>query len=349
MKELDQYIERALHGDDTYFAVDRAPEAFESGLPAVRERCRALAAGLGRGVTHIYLVGAGGAVANIAPLKGVFDRLLAIPSEVYAGYDLVGQRPAALGPGALVFLASNSGETEDTLAALRFVKERGARTIAIGPEESSTLARESDGTVRFGEWDDNIYLLPLLVALGMDDAAADRDLADELVAGLDAIPGSLRQAMAAELPRARVLAHEFLGATRLTVLGAGVLAPLAYKLAYNIVMENVRIEAAFVDALEFRHGPCEALERSRPDMVFLVGTDWSRGETLRTLEACRRAGARTLVFDAADYEGLHPLLAPLVLYPAVQPFVIHSAVARGIVDLYPRVFMGRGGAYAFEE
>ena len=43
-------------------------------------------------------------------------------------------------------------------------------------------------------------------------------------------------------------------------------------------------------------------------------------------------GARTLVYDAADYEGVHPLLAPVVLYPAVQPFIVYSAVLRGVVD-----------------
>lgn len=348
MKELDQYIERALHGDDSYFAVDRAPGAFEDGLAEVRERCRELAADLGRGVENMYLVGAGGALMNIAPLKCVFDRLLRVPSEVYAAYALVGQRPTRLGPGSLVFLASNSGETEDTLAALRFAKERGARTIAVSGHRSSTLGEQADGVVGFGEWDDNVLLPPLLVALGLDDLVADKELAAELLDGLVAIPAILRRAVAVELKGARDLAREFLGATRMTVLGAGVLAPLAYKLAYNIVMENVRIETAFIDALEFRHGPCEALERSRPDMLVLVGTDWSRDETLRTLEVCRRAGAHTLVYDAADHEGLHPLLAPLVLYPAVQPFVIHSAVARGIVDLYPRVHMGPRGSYSIE-
>ena len=113
-------------------------------------------------------------------------------------------------------------------------------------------------------------------------------------------------------------------------------------------MENMRIGATFLDATEFRHGPCEALERTKFDMVFLVGTDWSREETLRTLGACQRGGAHILTFDAADYKGLHPLLAPVVLNAAVEPFIIYSAVLRGIVNLRPRCYMGPGGIYAFE-
>ena len=151
-----------------------------------------------------------------------------------------------------------------------------------------------------------MYLLPLLVALAMPGRVSDEALADSLLTSLDAVPGAIRCALDLELPRAHARAEEFLGATRLTVLGAGVLAPLAYKLAYNVVMENMRIEAAFIDALEFRHGPCEALARSRPDMLFIVGTDWSRGETLRTLEACRRAGAHTLAYRRCRLRGLAP-------------------------------------------
>ena len=71
----------------------------------------------------------------------------------------------------------------------------------------------------------------------------------------------------------------------MSVVASGVLSGLAYKVAYNEVMENIRIGSAFIDASEFRHGPCEALERNKLDMIFLVGTDWSRQETLRTLDA----------------------------------------------------------------
>ena len=246
-------------------------------------------------------------------------------------------------------LASNSGEVEDTLSALRFAKQRGARTVAVVAKPESTLAREADAVLPFHEWDEPVMVPPLLVGLRLAETAGDAALASELQAGLEAVPAALRRVVPVEVYRAEQRAREFLDCDCLYVMGGGALAGLAYKLAYNIVMENVRIGAAFIDASEFRHGPCEALERTRADMLVLVGTDWSRAQTLRTLEACRRAGARALAYDAADFGDVHPWLTPLVAYPAVEPFVIYSAVLRGVVDLAPRVQMGGRGLYAFEK
>jgi len=75
-------------------------------------------------------------------------------------------------------------------------------------------------------------------------------------------------------------------------------------------------------------------------MLFLVGTDQSREMTLRALDFCRAHGARTLVYDAADYPGVNPLLTGLVLNPLIQWFEVYSAILRGILDLDERVFMG---------
>jgi fructoselysine-6-P-deglycase FrlB-like protein len=105
-------------------------------------------------------------------------------------------------------------------------------------------------------------------------------------------------------------------------------------------MENIRIGATYSDACEFRHGPVEALERLRPDVMFLLGTDDSRGMSLRTLDICRENGANLLVYDAADLGDVHPLLTPIVMNPILQWFIVYSAILRGILDLDDRVFMG---------
>ncbi len=349
MKELNQYIERELRGADSYFAVERSADELALLLDTQTDVCREVADDLGIGAKNIYLVGAGGSLANLRPLKQIFDSLLRLPVEVYSGHELVGNEPQGLGSGSLVMLASNSGEVEDTLDALRFAKQRGARTVAIVAKPESTLAREADAVLPFHDWDEPVMVPPLLVGLRLAATVGDAALASQLRAGLEAVPAALRRVVPVELGRAEQRAREFLGCAQLYVLGGGVLAGLAYKLAYNIVMENIRIGAAFIDASEFRHGPCEALERTRPELLVLIGTDWSRPQTLRTLEACRRGGAHTLVYDAADFGEIHPWLTPLVAYPAVEPFVIYSAVLRGVVDLAPRVQMGGAGLYAYEE
>jgi fructoselysine-6-P-deglycase FrlB-like protein len=125
------------------------------------------------------------------------------------------------------------------------------------------------------------------------------------------------------------------------VLGAGPLAPLAYKVALTVVMENIRIGATWCDATEFRHGPAEALERSQLDALVLLGTDGSRAMSERTLAFLEEHGARTQVIDAARYPKVHPLLTPLLLNSITQWFTVWSAILRGITDLDERVFMGR--------
>jgi fructoselysine 6-phosphate deglycase len=349
MKELEQYVQRELIGADRYFAVADAGDELSALLRSLAEPARRVADELGTDATNIYLVGAGGSLANLLPLKQIFDRLLNVPVETYAGYALAGQEPSQLGPGSLVFIASNSGEVEDSLTALRFAKARDARVVAVVGKSGSTLEHEADATLYFHDWDEPVMVPALLVGLRLAENAGDAGLARELRDGLAAVPDVLRRVVPPAVEGAGALATEYLSCTHLTVLGAGALAGLAYKLAYNIVMENVRIAASFIEATEYRHGPCEALERTRPDMLFLVGTDWSREQTLRTLEACRRGGARTLVYDAADCGDLHPWLASLVLYPMVEPFIIQSAVQRGIVSLEPRAHMGGRGLYAFEK
>jgi len=84
------------------------------------------------------------------------------------------------------------------------------------------------------------------------------------------------------------------------------------------------------------------LERARPDMMFLVGTDSSREVTLDVFELCERRGARIVSYDAADYPEVHPLLRGRPLKSLMQRFVVHSAVKRGILDLDERVFIGHG-------
>jgi fructoselysine-6-P-deglycase FrlB-like protein len=106
-------------------------------------------------------------------------------------------------------------------------------------------------------------------------------------------------------------------------------------------MENIRTHGSVIESAEFRHGPAEMLERQHPTMVFLLGTDESREMTQRSIDVAEANGAQVVVYDVADYPGLHPLLAPFVMKVPLQWMVVHSALLRGILDLDDRVFMGR--------
>jgi len=116
--------------------------------------------------------------------------------------------------------------------------------------------------------------------------------------------------------------------------------------------------------LQLRHGPIEAFERQRPDMVFLLGTDASRSMTERAVEVSRRAGARTLVVDAAD----EPLVAEhpeipsehaLQGFDGVRAFSASPAASRALLEdalgfaprgdgLWNVRGADRGGLYAYD-
>jgi fructoselysine-6-P-deglycase FrlB-like protein len=138
------------------------------------------------------------------------------------------------------------------------------------------------------------------------------------------------------------LAEQFLHEHMFYTLGSGPLYGLAYKFGLTVFMENMRVNGSFMDATEFRHGPAEMLDREKPAVVILKGTDESRPMIERVQTICESNGAHVLVFDLEKYPGVQPLLAPFVLMIPLQWFAVWSALMRGITDLDERALMGRG-------
>jgi fructoselysine-6-P-deglycase FrlB-like protein len=340
MSTVHDAIELAKQSE--YFSGARLPEELQAFLGAESEPCRELGRRLA-GATHVYLVGSGGSWATLQTAKYALDGYLAAPIEALHSYDFIWRKPARLGKGALVVLASYSGETEDTVAALRFAKGAGATTVGIVKGGDSAVRRESDHAIEYGSA--AIFEAPiaalLLLAAGMCEGTPASGRAEELATAVAAVPEAARAALQGADAWAEEQARAFLSSRHLYVLGAGPLSPLAYKVALTVVMENIRIGGTWIDASEWRHGPAEALERSQADALMLVGTDASRAMCERSLAFLREHGARTLVIDAARYGDVHPLLTPLVLNSLTQWFTVWSAVLRGIDDLDHRVFMGR--------
>jgi len=312
---------------------------FASQAAAVRELAAEARSG---GVESIYFVGSGGSWSSMYSGKYLCDRLLQIPTDVSLSYELCWRAPARLDDSALVFVASYSGATADTLTALEFARSRGARTVALVNRADSPIGRGADRTIAYES--PGLYSLPLAAVsvFATEWARLDGHPEAEALAGaLESLPGTVGAVFASERARGRELAEQFVDSELLYCIGAGPLYGLAYKFALTVFMENLRIHGSVIESAEFRHGPAEMLERRKPDLVFLVGTDESREQTLATLDFARREGARTAVFDAASYD-VHPLLTPFVLKVALQWFVVYGALARDIDDLDERVYMGHG-------
>ena len=308
------------------------------------ELLRRLAAGATEGgVEHIYWVGAGNSWTNLYSGKYLMDRLCGVPSDCLTSHELVARSPMRLNRKAWVFLASFSGATEDTVEALRFANARGAHTIALVDEADSLMGREAKETIAYNS--KALYIMPLAAAC-MFAAELGRmkghPEAQAILKGMQTLPALLSRQYVDEEAPARKLAEQFVTENLFYVLGTGPLYGLAYKFGLTVFMENMRVNGSFVDTPEWRHGPVEALARDKPVMVFLKGTDESRPMVERVLSTVREAGARVIVYDLADYPGVHPMLAPFALMIPLQWFAVYSSLLRGIDDLDERVYMGKG-------
>jgi fructoselysine 6-phosphate deglycase len=340
VRDLDQYVAEAQ--ESLYFSGARIDAHLLAFLAEQREACIELGRETAGRFRQLYIVGSGGSYAAALTAKYVLDSVLDLPVDAVASYELTWREAARLDADALVVLASYSGETEDTVAALRYARERGARTVAIVAKPESTMAHEADVVIPY----DNgaIYEIPIialvLLAAGLTEGTAAAERVAPLVAELDRLPGVLRRTLDVEATLAEGRARELLRDQHLYVLGCGPLSPLAYKVAMSVVMENLRIGATYSDASEWRHGPAEALERLRATFIVLLGTDASRDVTLRAIDFCEANGSRVLTYDAADFGDLHPLLTPVVMNSHTQWLIVYSAILRGITDLDERVFMG---------
>jgi fructoselysine 6-phosphate deglycase len=340
MSDLNGYIEQAKNSDyfNGYRLGDDLARLLASGWDGPTE----LADRLRGSIDHIFLVGSGGSYANMLVVKYIFDSLVDVAVDAVPSYELIWRHSTRLTQRSVVFLASWSGETEDTLAAMRCATERGAHTVALVRSADSTIGREADTTFPYDSaalFEAPIALLTIFgarLAAGTERAGEGEALASSL----RTLPALIRRVVAEEETRVEARARSFLYSNHMYVLASGPLSPLAYKMAMSVIMENIRIGATYSDACEFRHGPVEALERLRPDVMFLLGTDESREMSLRTLDICRENGANLLVYDAADLGDVHPLLTPIVMNPILQWFIVYSAILRGILDLDDRVFMG---------
>jgi fructoselysine 6-phosphate deglycase len=343
MPDLSAALDAARRSE--LFTAPRLEADLATFLDEQRDRIRQLARRTAAGeFDHVYYIGSGGSWSNMFTGKYLTDRYTHVASDVLTSYESLWRNPARLGSRSLVFLASYSGATEDTLAALRHANGAGAHTVAIVRRRPSPMATEAADVIDYDST--ALYIMPLavvtifaleLAVLTGSEAGAD---AAHALAQVQELPGILGRAYRDGEALGLERATSFLSSTAMTVFASGPLYGLGYKFALTVFMENIRVLGSIIESAEFRHGPVEALERSRLDIVALLGTDESRSMTERSVATARAGGARVLVFDAADQPGLHPQLAPFLLLVPLQWFTVYSALLRGITDLDERVFMG---------
>jgi glucosamine--fructose-6-phosphate aminotransferase (isomerizing) len=287
----------------------------------------------------------------------LFERLAGLPTEVEIASEFRYREPA-LPPRTLAMAVSQSGETADTLAALRWCKARGLTTAALVNAHESTMAREADVFVpthagpEIGVASTKAFTSQVAALIAMAIAAARQrgriDEAEEarLARLLLETPRLIAEAIGLE-ERVRLVALEIAKARDVLYLGRGAMFPLALEGALKL-KEISYIHAEGYAAGELKHGPIALVDEATPVIVIAPTDDLFEKTMSNMSEVIARGGRIVLITDpkgaahapeAAQVivaPACDPLIAPLVFAAPIQLLAYHVAVQKGADVDQPR-------------
>ena len=287
-----------------------------------------------------------------------FERLGRLPVELDVASEFR-YREAPLRKGDLAIFISQSGETADTLAALRYAKSQGLHTLSVVNVPTSTIARESETVLptlagpEIGVASTKAFTCQLMVlaaiALAAGKARGELSDADEakLVHGLVEIPRLMAAALATE-PQIEKLARDISKSRDVLYLGRGTSYPLALEGALKL-KEISYIHAEGYAAGELKHGPIALIDENMP-VVVIAPFDRVFEKTVSNMqEVAARGGNIILMTDAkgaaeATINSLVTIVmpdmgstfTPMVYAIPVQLLAYHTAVIMGTDVDQPR-------------
>jgi len=287
-----------------------------------------------------------------------FERLARVPVELDVASEFRYREPP-VNKGDLAIFISQSGETADTLAALRYAKSQSMHTLSVVNVPTSTIARESETVLptlagpEIGVASTKAFTCQLMVlaALAVAAGKARGALSDadetKLVHGLVEIPRLMAAALATE-PQIEKLARDISKSTDVLYLGRGTSYPLALEGALKL-KEISYIHAEGYAAGELKHGPIALIDEKMP-VVVIAPYDQVFEKTVSNMqEVAARGGQIILMTDAkgaaeATIESLVTIVlpdmgaifAPMVYAIPVQLLAYHTAVVMGTDVDQPR-------------
>lgn len=326
MLELDKSKVRFLV---THAMVDEVSGVLDTAFEKITSVVDSMSA---RGVDKLFFVGCGMSKAVGDTSKYLCDKHTEKVSLSMTGWAFVDNPPRALGAGSAAIFTSQTGKTEEVVAAMRKCNELGVLTVAVTKDAfGSPLAEEAQFVIDyngFANWQCQLlvhYLLVLQLAAKEDTLTkSGQRLLGDLVNLPDVLAYHIKHADADAMAKAKSVAHW----KGFYTVAAGPLLPLAYKEGVITNMEYLRGHGSVIESGEFRHGPLEVVEPGVP-FVFILGTDSSRHITERALRFVRKHGTEPLVFDYRECcQGLHEDLAPMVMFVPLEWFSYYFALVR---------------------
>jgi len=279
------------------------------------------------------------------------ERFAKLPVEIDVASEYR-YREAPVNRDEVVLVISQSGETADTLASLRYAKERGAKIVGVVNVSTSSIARLSDVVApilagpEIGVASTKAFTcqLAVLAALAIDLGRA-RGTLDErseaaLVGQLVAIPGLIAEVLRQE-PAFERLAHRLAKARDVLYLGRGASYPVALEGALKL-KELSYIHAEGYAAGELKHGPIALIDEAMP-VIVIAPQDHVFEKTVSNMqEVAARGGVIILIGDKRAAEkasvelayffampDMGPDFAPIVYAAPVQMIAYHTAVFMG--------------------
>jgi glucosamine--fructose-6-phosphate aminotransferase (isomerizing) len=267
-------------------------------------------------------------------------------------------RNPVVAPHTLVVGITQSGETADTLAAVKEATARGARSLTICNVQGSTSARQSEATIlthagpEIGVASTKAFttqlavLLLLAMRLGEARGTLDPALRNELLQGLRELPAILERSASLEKKIVK-WAHKWSEASDFLFLGRGPLYPIALEGALKL-KEISYIHAEGYPAGEMKHGPIALIDQHLP-IVAIMPKDSHREKTLSNLQEAAARDGRILALvtegdrgldsiaeDILELPDVHPWLTPILYVIPLQLLAYHIAIIRGCDVDQPR-------------
>ncbi|SPH23697.1 Glutamine--fructose-6-phosphate aminotransferase [isomerizing] [Defluviimonas aquaemixtae] len=307
---------------------------------------------------RLTLVACGTASYACMTAKYWFESLAGLPCEVDIASEFRYREPP-MPENSYAMFVSQSGETADTLAALRYARGKVSKIVSIVNVPSSSIARESDialpilAGVEVGVASTKAFTcqLAVLLLLALKAGHARRRIDDDSLAAhlksLAALPGLMNQALGRE-PSIAVMAAAVAEAQDVLFLGRGSMFPLALEGALKL-KEISYIHAEGYASGELKHGPIALIDKNVP-VVVLAPRDALFDKTVSNMqEVMARHGKVILITDpkGAEEAGLGTwktltlpdvpaLLAPILYALPAQLLAYHAAVAKGTDVDQPR-------------
>ena len=309
-------------------------------------------------LAHLQLLACGSSWHAALIARYWFESIARVPAEVDIASEFRYRAPV-LAEGGAALAISQSGETADTLAALRLARQLGQTALAIVNVAESTLAREADGTLlthagpEVGVASTKAFTTQLTVLACLAIAAArargaiDHQREAALSAAITEVPARVAEVLRHDA-KLKELAEEIAAARHVLFLGRGTGYAVALEGALKL-KEITYIPAEGFAAGEMKHGPIALIDNDIPSIVVAPSDQLFEKTASNMREVIARGGRVIFLSDAEGIARLGDLAAASVEIPAVDAFVApilytipvqllayHAAVIRGTDVDQPR-------------